>query len=142
MPKIEPLRWSAAQHSRLFKVHSQATGNAYTRDHTSNRKDNSDGRRKLHYTPNLDVRINHGNEKDRRIMDLLRNNDFFLSEHRWPEDIWNTRTQSGFILGNGPQVYDPDQVKEKILQELCKNLSPSTRLSKFAVAFCSPSDSV
>jgi hypothetical protein len=64
-----------------------------------------------------------------RIRQLLVDNNVFLTEHRWSEDVWDLQ-RHGFVLGLDPQVYDPVQAKEKLLIDM--------KVPKFQVAFCSP----
>ena len=75
-----------------------------------------------------------------RVQKLLRENGVYLTEHRWPEDVWDI-SQQGFMLGIDPQFYSPTQAHARISLAFKKALtaiSPSMRIPKFAVAFCTP----
>jgi hypothetical protein len=72
-----------------------------------------------------------------KISELLIDNKVFLTEHRWPEDVWDLH-RHGFVLGLDPQVYDPLQAKETLMQDIRKRVPKNMKIPKFQVAFCSP----
>jgi hypothetical protein len=61
-----------------------------------------------------------------------------MTEHRWPETIWNT-TQLGFVIGLDPQFFDPEQAIAKVIQDLWNNTSRHPKIPKFRMSYTTPS---
>ena len=140
MPPVDPMRWTSVQHSQQYKVHLQPKKNdGYNRDHsTSQSQSRSPAAFIMHRLRSTSTITSIRNLP--RVQKLLRENGVYLTEHRWPEDVWDI-SQQGFMLGIDPQFYSPTQAHERISLALKKALSatsPSMRIPKFMVAFCTP----
>ena len=140
MPPVDLMRWTSVQHSQQYKVHFQQKKNeGYNRDHsTSQPPSRSPAAFIMHRIRSTSTITSIRNLP--RVQKFLRENGVYLTEHRWPEDVWDI-SQQGFMLGIDPQFYSPTQAHERISHALKKALTvtaPSMRIPKFAVAFCTP----
>jgi hypothetical protein len=135
MPSIDLMRWKAEHHQKQFKILS--TGNNEQRDYRQKFK-NDDRDQSKYIIHRIRTSLTMTAMKQvQRISNLLEENGVFMSEHRWPEDIWQLK-RLGFMLGLDPQVYTPQQAYESLLQDLRKKVPQTTKIPKFAVVFCSP----
>ena len=136
MPKIDMLRWNSTQHAKYFKAYSP---NADRQDKRggNNNKQGEGGTTTIIIHRVRTIMTMTAMKEPQRIRNLLYDNNVFLTEHRWTEDIWDV-TQLGFILGMNPQVHDPIQAKAELVNELRKRLPNHTKIPKFAVVFSSP----
>ena len=140
MPPVDPMRWTSVQHSQQYKVHFQPQKNeGYNRDHSTRQSQSrSPAAFIMHRIRSTSTITSIRNLP--RVQKLLRENGVYLTEHRWPEDVWDI-SQQGFMLGIDPQFYSPTQAHERISLALKKALAvtaPSLRIPKFVVAFCTP----
>jgi hypothetical protein len=126
------------QHGQQYKVHRQQhKSDSYNRDHSSRQ---SPGRspaafiiHRIRTTATITVIRNMP-----RVQKLLRENGVYMTEHRWPEDIFDI-SQQGFMLGIDPQFYTPTQAHERIslaLSTAMQKAATPVRIPKFVVAFC------
>ena len=136
MPKVDTMRWTPAQHSKNYTVHRHSQGIG------SFKSDKSSGK-PTKATPSAyiihRVRISTSFKElknESRIAAFLRENNVYLTEHRWTEDVWNT-TQIGFIIGLDPVFYSPAQAHEKMSKAISTK-APGKSIPKFAMAFCTP----
>ena len=140
MPPVDPMHWTSVQHSQQYKVHFQQPKNeGYNRDHSSRHPPSrSPAAFIMHRIRSTSTITSIRNLP--RVQKLLRDNGVYLTEHRWPEDVYDI-SQQGFMLGIDPQFYSPIQAHERISLALKKALTataPSMRIPKFTVAFCTP----
>ncbi|KAI2501779.1 hypothetical protein MHU86_12699 [Fragilaria crotonensis] len=84
--------------------------------------------------------IHHSSSRSRvGVYRLLRNNNCFLTEHQWTEDIWNT-TQLGFVMGLDPQFYDVTTATEKLRQETAAEIAYSVQDSEVPTSLHNSTD--
>jgi hypothetical protein len=136
MQKVSSLHWDAAKHGKIFK--------AITPDKRNSQF--SPARKKLGESKETATFIIHrirtsltmtAMKNVEKVRQLLVDNNVFLTEHRWSEDIWDLQ-RHGFILGLDPQVYNPIQAQEKLRTDIIKRVPKNMKIPKFQVAFCSP----
>lgn len=139
MPIVDTMRWTIGQHSKQFQIH-----------HSNSRSrvgDNVQGEHQKYIaSPKGSALIIHRIRTSvtlseikniPKVYRLLRDNNCFLTEHRWTEDIWDT-TQLGFVMGLDPQFYDVASATEKLRQEIQSKLPARTKIPKFQLAFTTP----
>ena len=133
MPKVDTLRWDIGQHKLHFNVHRQRfTTREFSRDIAGNKQPTVFIIHRIRTNITFsDIRSNP------KVRELILNTGASISEHRWPEDVWNT-TQLGFVLGIDPQFYNDAQAHERLTQALSRKLPSQTRLPRFKMAFCTP----
>jgi hypothetical protein len=133
MPKVDTMRWNAMQHSQHFNVHRQIQT---TRQHKHDIVGDRNSTVFIIHRIRTGVSITEIRNNP-KIRAMMLDNGVSMSEHRWPEDVWNT-TQMGFMLGIDPQFYTDAQAHERITQALVRKLSPNIKVPKFKMAFCTP----
>ena len=133
MPKVDTLRWDIGQHHQHFTTHRQKYhSRQLINDGAGDKHPTAFIIHRIRTTVNLsDIRSNP------KVRELILGNSATISEHRWPEDIWNT-TQLGFVLGIDPQFYNQTQAHERLTQALIRKLPQHTKIPKFKMAFCTP----
>ena len=140
MPPVDTMRWTTVQHGQQYKIHSQQPKtNGYNRDHSVHQPIGRSPAAFIMHRIRTTATITAIRNLP-RVQKLLRDNGVFMTEHRWPEDVWDI-SQQGFMLGIDPQFYTPLQAHQRISAALEKALQKSTiptRIPKFVVAFCSP----
>ena len=144
MPPVDTMRWTSVQHGQQYKVYSQQPKtDGYNRDHSSHQPTSRSPAAFIMHRIRTTATITAIRNLP-RVQKLLRDNGVFMTEHRWPEDVWDI-SQQGFMLGIDPQFYTPLQAHQRISSALEKALKKSTtpiRIPKFVVAFCSPQVSI
>jgi hypothetical protein len=136
LPKVDLLRWTKDQHLKTFNLHSHqsAKTNPFVEEKTLI------GREKTVFIAHR-IRTSWSLTEIKSIAavnKLLKEHNVFMTEHRWPETIWNT-TQLGFIIGLDPQFFDPEQAVAKVIQDLQKNTNGHPKIPKFRMAYTTPS---
>ena len=126
MPTIDLLRWKAEHHQKQFQTLS-TSNNDQRKYRQRNQKDDRDQSIFIIHRIRTSLTMT-AIKQVKRISNLLKENEVFMSEHRWSEDIWQLK-RLGFMLGLDPQVYTPQQAYESLMQDLRKRVSPSTKIS-------------
>ena len=135
VPEIDPLRWTNAHHMKVFDLHIPRRST--TSEPTMMR--HSTGREQTVIIVHR-IRTSWSLSEIKAIptvLQLLRDHEVYLSEHRWKETIWNT-TQLGFIVGLDPQFYNPEQAAERLIQDIKKHTPGKPKIPHFRMAFCTP----
>ncbi len=134
---MNSLRWSEQQHAAYFKLHQRDN------DQHGNHHDNSPTKASKKTNSSYIIHRVHTkvplqkSKKIKKVFDLLSDHECYLTEHLWPEDVWEI-SQLGFLLGLKPQFYNITSAQGKIQQELKTKLPPRTKIPKFRIAFSTP----
>jgi len=134
LDRIDLLQWSnnTLQHQKHFKIHHKTTG----RD--ANRKTTAYILHRIQTNESISTIKNAP-----KIQKILRDNDCYLTEHRWDETVWDTTT-IGFVTSIDPSFYNPNQAHTKFLTMLQKKKTESNEtrakvtIPDFKMVFSSP----
>jgi hypothetical protein len=63
------------------------------------------------------------------VLNLMKDHEFYVNEHKWSETDWET-TQLGFFCGIDPQFYDADQATTTITKAIQQS-QPRAKLPKY-----------
>jgi hypothetical protein len=134
MPKVDTMRWTLAQHSKIFTVHRPSPGFG------SPNKDQNRGKRtapSVYIIHRVRTSLSFKSLKnEHRVVDFLKEHNIYMTEHCWTEDVWHT-VQIGFIMGLDPSFYSSNQAHEKMTKAILAR-APNAQIPKFAMIFCTP----
>jgi hypothetical protein len=136
LPKVDILRWTEKQHDQHFKVY-----------YANNNDDPRNAKARSHSTTAFIIhRIRSSKTlydiKTPKVLEHLRENNCYVSMHRWSEDVWNTTQLLGFMIGYDPNFYSTDQAMMKIVNDLTKLLPCGAKIPKFQLASASPTTQI
>jgi hypothetical protein len=138
MPKINPHQWNAEQHGKMYKVITPESNKGNRFQPSARKKFGESKETATFIIHRIRTSLTMTAIKNiRKISELLVDNKVFLTEHRWAEDVWDLH-RHGFVLGLDPQIYDPLQAKEKLMNDIRQRVPKNMKIPKFHVAFCSP----
>jgi hypothetical protein len=133
LPKIDPLRWTKEQHSKIYNLHIQGTKESFKSKQLTGRETTVFIVHRIRTAWSLtDIK------QIPSISKLLREHKVFLTDHRWQETVWNT-TQLGFFVGLDPVFFDSDQAMAKVTHEITESLEGRKKIPSFRMAFVTPS---
>jgi hypothetical protein len=134
LDRIDLLQWSTnpLQHQKHFKIYHKSTGRDTNRKTTAyilHRIQTNESITSIKNTP--------------KIQKILRENDCFVTEHRWDETVWDTAT-IGFVTNIDPSFYNANQAHTKFLTMLqqkkieINNQRVKIKIPEFRMVFSSP----
>ncbi|KAI2497607.1 hypothetical protein MHU86_16913 [Fragilaria crotonensis] len=135
MPIVDTMRWTIGQHSKQFQIHHSNSrsrvGDTVQGEHQKYIASPKGSALIIH---RIRTSVTLSEIKNiPKVYRLLRDNNCFLTEHRWTEDIWDT-TQLGFVMGLDPQFYDVATATENCDKTYRVNCRPGQN-SKVSIGF-------
>lgn len=129
VPVIDPIRVEATGAKMNFKLHGRPISRGQTKEPPLVLGD----RRATKYITIHRIKTSFSIadlKADPHAQKMLRDHDFYVNEHRWSEDEWDT-LQIGFMFGIDPTYYGRDQATAKMTAEIVKLAPAHTKISKF-----------
>jgi hypothetical protein len=138
MSKVDTMRWTTNQHGKQFKVYQSSSRSRIGSKIQGQENSPSFSQSTFIIIHRIRTSVPLPEIKSiPKVYKLLGENNCFLTEHRWTEDVWDT-TQLGFILGLDLQFYDIATATEKVRNELKNKLPAKRKMSKCQLAFTTP----